>query len=205
MPTRAADVLQSLAEADPARHDYRDNLGNAWVCLAWARLAQGRAPMRGSRRAAVRSTRGSCATTLARWTTAEPWANRSSASARRGTPWATHRGPSRPCGVPSRPSKRCPPASPTGPSTKGPATPPSRRPAPRRLRHHPAEAEAEAATAVRVLRDAADRGYRASDAYRTEPALDPLRARPDFRGLMLDLAFPADAFAPPADADSPRQ
>jgi hypothetical protein len=33
-------------------------------------------------------------------------------------------------------------------------------------------------------------------AYRTEDALDPVRDRADFRLLMMDLAFPADAFAP---------
>ena len=38
-------------------------------------------------------------------------------------------------------------------------------------------------------------GYRNPDAYRTEDALDPLRGRDDFRLLMMDLAFPAEAFA----------
>ena len=37
-----------------------------------------------------------------------------------------------------------------------------------------------------------DLGYRSPDAYRTEDALDPLRDRPDFPALLLDLAFPAD-------------
>jgi hypothetical protein len=32
--------------------------------------------------------------------------------------------------------------------------------------------------------------------YRTESPLDPLRNRPDFRLLMLDLAFPTQPFAP---------
>ena len=38
-------------------------------------------------------------------------------------------------------------------------------------------------------------GYRNRHAYRTEDALDPLRDRPDFQALLLDLAFPADPFA----------
>ena len=39
------------------------------------------------------------------------------------------------------------------------------------------------------------RGYLSIDAYRGETALDPLRDRPDFRLLMMDLAFPAEPFA----------
>ena len=38
-------------------------------------------------------------------------------------------------------------------------------------------------------------GERSPNTFRTEDALDPLRNRPDFRLLMLDLAFPADPFA----------
>jgi hypothetical protein len=38
--------------------------------------------------------------------------------------------------------------------------------------------------------------YRNRAAYRHEPALAPLRGRDDFRLLMMDLAFPAQAFAP---------
>jgi hypothetical protein len=38
-------------------------------------------------------------------------------------------------------------------------------------------------------------GYRMSDAYRTDSALDPLRNRPDFRALMMDLVFPTKPFA----------
>jgi hypothetical protein len=37
--------------------------------------------------------------------------------------------------------------------------------------------------------------YRNPDIFRSEDALDPLRGRDDFRLLMLDLAFPAEAFA----------
>ena len=45
------------------------------------------------------------------------------------------------------------------------------------------------------LRRAVAMGYRESDEYGREPALDPLRGRDDFRLLMMDLAFPADPFA----------
>ena len=45
------------------------------------------------------------------------------------------------------------------------------------------------------LRRAAEMGHRNPAAYRYEPALGPLRARDDFRLLMLDLDFPADPFA----------
>ena len=45
------------------------------------------------------------------------------------------------------------------------------------------------------LRQAVTMGYRNPDAYRTESALDPLRNRPDFRALMMDLAFPAQPLA----------
>ena len=54
---------------------------------------------------------------------------------------------------------------------------------------------AEADTAMTLLHKAAARGYRYADAMARESALDPLRDRPDFRLLMLDLAFPADPFA----------
>jgi hypothetical protein len=37
-------------------------------------------------------------------------------------------------------------------------------------------------------------GFRIPDAYRTELALDPLRNRPDFRALMMDLAMPSEPF-----------
>jgi hypothetical protein len=39
-------------------------------------------------------------------------------------------------------------------------------------------------------------GHRTADAYLTESALDPLRNRPDFQALMMDLAFPTEPFAP---------
>jgi hypothetical protein len=46
-----------------------------------------------------------------------------------------------------------------------------------------------------ALRQAITAGYRDTNAYRTESALDPLRARPDFRALLLDHAFPTNPFA----------
>jgi hypothetical protein len=57
------------------------------------------------------------------------------------------------------------------------------------------EAASEAEGAVALLRKAMSAGYRNYDAYRNEDALDPLRARDDFRLLMLDLAFPPEPFA----------
>jgi hypothetical protein len=58
-----------------------------------------------------------------------------------------------------------------------------------------AEAVTEADAAMALLRKAVEMGYHNPDAYRTEDALDPLRGRDDFRLLMMDLAFPAEAFA----------
>jgi serine/threonine-protein kinase len=49
--------------------------------------------------------------------------------------------------------------------------------------------------AMNRLRKAVDGGYRNLDAFRTEPALDPLRSRDDYRLLMMDLAFPTEPFA----------
>jgi hypothetical protein len=46
-----------------------------------------------------------------------------------------------------------------------------------------------------LLRRAVADGYRDADAIAREVALDPLRPRPDFRLLMLDLAFPDRPFA----------
>jgi eukaryotic-like serine/threonine-protein kinase len=53
----------------------------------------------------------------------------------------------------------------------------------------------QADAAIAVLKKAVALGYRLADAVRTESALDPLRDRPDFRLLMMDLAMPADPFA----------
>jgi hypothetical protein len=54
-----------------------------------------------------------------------------------------------------------------------------------------AEATTEAEAAMALLHEAVGLGYRSPDAFRTEAALDPRRARADFRILMLDLSFPA--------------
>jgi hypothetical protein len=59
-----------------------------------------------------------------------------------------------------------------------------------------AEGDEEAARAMALVRMAVAMGYRNADAYRTEDALDPLRERVDFRLLMMDLATPAEPFAP---------
>jgi len=53
----------------------------------------------------------------------------------------------------------------------------------------------EAARAMDILRGITAAGYRAP-ALRTEAALDPLRACPEFRLLIMDVAFPADPFVP---------
>jgi serine/threonine protein kinase len=45
-----------------------------------------------------------------------------------------------------------------------------------------------------LLRAVAD-GYRDGNSLRTDPDLDPLRSRPDFQQLMMDIVFPADPFA----------
>ena len=57
-----------------------------------------------------------------------------------------------------------------------------------------AEGTAEADAAVAVLRRAFDRGHRDGSSLR-DPVFDRMRERADFRLLMLDFAFPADAFA----------
>ena len=54
----------------------------------------------------------------------------------------------------------------------------------------------EANAAMDLLHKAAALGFRNADAIRTEAALDPLRDRPDFRLLMMDLAIPEEPFAP---------
>ena len=59
----------------------------------------------------------------------------------------------------------------------------------------PGQGQAEADPAMDQLRRAVGMGYRNRDAFRTEDALDPIRARRDFRLLLDDLAFPADPFA----------
>jgi eukaryotic-like serine/threonine-protein kinase len=59
----------------------------------------------------------------------------------------------------------------------------------------PAEAASEADAAMALLHKAVGMGYRNAAAFRGEDALDPLRDRPDFRLLMMDLAMPAEPFA----------
>jgi hypothetical protein len=49
----------------------------------------------------------------------------------------------------------------------------------------------EAERATDILREAITGGD-----VQTEPALDPLRARPDFQVLMMDAAYPVDPSAP---------
>jgi len=58
------------------------------------------------------------------------------------------------------------------------------------------EAASEADAAIALLHKAVGLGYRDVDALRTEPALDPLRSRPDFQALLMDLALPDHPFAP---------
>jgi hypothetical protein len=57
------------------------------------------------------------------------------------------------------------------------------------------EATLQADRAIADLCRAVAMGYRDRAEYRREPALDPLRGRPDFRLLMMDLDFPAQPFA----------
>ena len=45
-----------------------------------------------------------------------------------------------------------------------------------------------------LLHKAVAMGHRDLASFRTEAALDPFRDRPDFRLLMMDLVFPAEAF-----------
>jgi hypothetical protein len=55
--------------------------------------------------------------------------------------------------------------------------------------------EAEALRAMTLLRRAVAMGCRSLNAFNHEAALDALRARPDFRLLLLDVAFPNEPFA----------
>jgi tetratricopeptide (TPR) repeat protein len=61
------------------------------------------------------------------------------------------------------------------------------------------EAAAEAAQAMAILRRIVSEGYHAPE-IRNESCLDPLRGRPDFQLLMMDLAFPAEPFSEDTDA-----
>jgi tetratricopeptide (TPR) repeat protein len=49
--------------------------------------------------------------------------------------------------------------------------------------------------AMQTLREAIASGFRNRDHMAKDGDLDPLRSRPDFQLLMIDLAFPADPFA----------
>jgi hypothetical protein len=49
--------------------------------------------------------------------------------------------------------------------------------------------------AMAALRRAVDAGFGYVALLRTEEDLAPLRSRPDFQALLLDMAFPADPFA----------
>jgi eukaryotic-like serine/threonine-protein kinase len=52
----------------------------------------------------------------------------------------------------------------------------------------------DAGLAMQWLRRDVAAGYRSFGAYRNESGLNPIRSRPDFRLLMMDLAFPAEPF-----------
>jgi hypothetical protein len=60
-----------------------------------------------------------------------------------------------------------------------------------------AEGQAETERAMQWLHRAVAAGYRNVALMQTDPDLDPLRSRPDFQLLMMDLAMPDDPFAPP--------
>ena len=59
-----------------------------------------------------------------------------------------------------------------------------------------AEAVALGQQAVDTLRRAVDAGGGSLALMRRDPDLDPLRSRPDFQVLMMDLGFPDEPFAP---------
>jgi serine/threonine-protein kinase len=64
-----------------------------------------------------------------------------------------------------------------------------------------AEGQAEADRAMHGLREAVAAGYRDLANMRIDTDLDPLRSRPDFQNLMMDLAFPANPFSKGTDTD----
>ena len=59
----------------------------------------------------------------------------------------------------------------------------------------PADGQAEADRAMEWFKRAIAVGYRNRALVWTDTALDLLRSRPEFQLLMMDLAFPNDAFA----------
>ena len=58
-----------------------------------------------------------------------------------------------------------------------------------------APGQATADLALQTLRQAIAAGYRDLFSYRGDITLDPLRSRPDFELLLMDLAIPANPFA----------
>jgi serine/threonine-protein kinase len=58
----------------------------------------------------------------------------------------------------------------------------------------PAEREACAGRGVEALRRAVAAGFKNVGHMGRDPDLDPLRSRPDFQAMMMDLAFPAEPF-----------
>ena len=63
---------------------------------------------------------------------------------------------------------------------------------------------AHADQAMATLRRSVAAGYRDLLSLRTDPDLDPLRSRQDFRMLLLDAAFPDDPFAPSTESSQAR-
>jgi hypothetical protein len=57
-----------------------------------------------------------------------------------------------------------------------------------------AEREVRARRAIAALRRACEDGHRDLPQILHDPVLNPLRSRPDFQELVLDLSFPADPF-----------
>jgi hypothetical protein len=55
--------------------------------------------------------------------------------------------------------------------------------------------DADADRAMSLLRRAVGMGYRDAETYRTDPALEGIRDREDFRLLLMDVDFPKDPFA----------
>ena len=67
-----------------------------------------------------------------------------------------------------------------------------------------AEGRAEAERAVEGVRRAIDAGYTELSWIRTgDPDLKPIRSRPDFQLLMMDLAFPTDPFEDQEESSVP--
>jgi hypothetical protein len=59
----------------------------------------------------------------------------------------------------------------------------------------PQVVESAAASATKSLQQAIEAGFRDLDRIRNDNDLNPVRARPEFQMLMMDLAFPAEPFA----------